>query len=56
MDQSTRDRLLAHARQDASHALLNTTTLLQQMASMRRVLWLITGLLVICTIMLASRL
>jgi hypothetical protein len=28
LDEPTRDRLLAHARQDAAHALLNTSSLL----------------------------
>lgn len=31
LDEATRDRLIAHARQDASHALLNTISLLKAM-------------------------
>lgn len=30
LDQETRDRLIAHARQDAAHALLNTISLMKE--------------------------
>ena len=36
LDDDTRDRLLAHARQDAAHALSNTATLLDQVKGLRR--------------------
>jgi hypothetical protein len=35
-DSETRDRLIAHARQDAAHALINTSTLLQEMQNEMR--------------------
>jgi uncharacterized membrane protein YccC len=36
LDDDTRNRLIAHVRQDAAHALLNTATLLQQVRALRR--------------------
>jgi hypothetical protein len=36
LDQETRDRLLAHARQDAAHALINTEDILDQLAIITR--------------------
>jgi hypothetical protein len=36
LDQTTRDRLLAHARQDAAHALLNSITLMKEVRKLRR--------------------
>ena len=36
LDQETRDRLLAHARQDAAHALINTGDILNQLAIIAR--------------------
>jgi len=36
LDQETRDRLLAHARQDAAHALINTGDILKQLAIITR--------------------
>jgi hypothetical protein len=36
LDQTTRDRLLAHTRQDAAHALLNTMTLMKEVRELRR--------------------
>ena len=36
LDQTTRDRLLAHTRQDAAHALLNTVTLMKEVRELRR--------------------
>jgi hypothetical protein len=45
LDDDARDRLIAHTRQDAAHALLNTATLLDQVRALRRGLWLI-GVLV----------
>jgi hypothetical protein len=35
LDEDTRDRLIAHARQDAAHALINTITLLEQIRALR---------------------
>jgi hypothetical protein len=49
LDDHTRDVLIAHARQDAAHALLNTATLLEQSRALRRgfriVLFLLFGLI-----------
>jgi hypothetical protein len=45
VDEATRDTLIAHARQDAAHALLNTGTLLKQMRALRYTLWLVVVLL-----------
>jgi hypothetical protein len=36
LDNDTRDRLIAHTRQDAVHALLNTVTLLEQIRTLQR--------------------
>jgi hypothetical protein len=55
LDDAARDRLIVHARQDAAHALLNTSTMLGQLAWVRRGVWLVAGLLVLCALMLAGR-
>ncbi|MGG3814203.1 hypothetical protein ABEV34_21525 [Methylorubrum rhodesianum] len=39
LDEPTRDRLLAHARQDAAHALCNTTSLLKRLRSVERLMY-----------------
>jgi hypothetical protein len=44
LDDDTRDRLIAHARQDAAHALVNTATLLEQVKALRRGLWIMLAL------------
>ncbi|TIO14931.1 MAG: hypothetical protein E5X86_22715 [Mesorhizobium sp.] len=44
LDEDTRDRLLAHARQDASHALCNTISLMSS-KSQSRLLLIAIGLL-----------
>jgi hypothetical protein len=36
MDEHIRDRLIAHARQDAAHALLNTHSIFAELAGIRR--------------------
>jgi hypothetical protein len=36
LDQETRDRLLAHARQDAAEALLNTRSLLDELHRLKK--------------------
>ena len=35
-DQTTRDRLIAHTRKDAAHALLNTMTLMKEVRELKR--------------------
>jgi hypothetical protein len=42
LQDDTRDRLLAHARQDAAHALCNTVTLLDQVKILRRATFTLT--------------
>jgi hypothetical protein len=51
VDEPARDRLLAHARQDAAHALLNTTAILNRL---RLLTWLVVGLLCLCTYILLT--
>jgi hypothetical protein len=46
LDDDTRDRLLAHARQDAAHALGNTAALLDQIRSLRRTMFVLIGLMI----------
>jgi hypothetical protein len=36
LDPETRNRLLVHARQDAAHAVLNTSSVLDQLRALRR--------------------
>jgi hypothetical protein len=36
LDEATRNRLIAHTRQDAAHALCNTITLMEEVRSLRR--------------------
>lgn len=36
LDEETRDRLIAHTRQDAAQALLNTVTLMKEMRKLKR--------------------
>jgi hypothetical protein len=36
LDPETRNRLLVHARQDAAHALLNTSSVLDQIRTLKR--------------------
>jgi hypothetical protein len=36
LDEDVRDRLMAHTRQDAAHALMNTINLLEEVRRMRR--------------------
>jgi hypothetical protein len=50
LDTDTRDRLIAHARQDAAHALFNTATLLEQVRTLRRGLRLIGVLMFVLVI------
>jgi hypothetical protein len=45
LNEDTRDRLIAHARQDAAHALLNTATLLDSVRNLRRMVALLAILL-----------
>jgi hypothetical protein len=47
LDEDARDRLLAHARQDAAHALCNTVTLLNQMKVLRRAMLILIGLFIL---------
>lgn len=46
LDERSRDSLLVHGRQDASHALLNTKTIMDDVAALRRELraWRVVGL------------
>jgi hypothetical protein len=44
LDEERRGRLLAHARQDASHTLANTTSLLRRV---QRLTWLVYSLLAV---------
>ncbi|CCV06714.1 conserved hypothetical protein [Mesorhizobium metallidurans STM 2683] len=49
LDEETRDRLIAHGRQDAAHALTNTIALMESQASRRwtnRLLLIAVALLV----------
>jgi hypothetical protein len=46
LDGDTRDRLLAHARQDAAHALSNTAALLDQIEALRRTMLVLIGLMI----------
>jgi hypothetical protein len=39
-DDTTRDILIAHTRQDAAHALLNTISLLRRLTALRRLVYL----------------
>lgn len=45
LDDETKDILLVHARQDASHALLNSVTLLKKQKRLHRVIWVAVALL-----------
>jgi hypothetical protein len=49
LSEDTRDRLLAHARQDASHAVMNAHNAMQSAAAAVRGTRLLTILLIICT-------
>jgi hypothetical protein len=55
LDDEARDRLLAHARQDAAHALCNTETLLKQAKSLRRWLLLTGALVLVQAIVMLNR-
>lgn len=46
LSDETRDTLIRHGRQDAAHGLLNTITIINQLRSIRRLLWLAIWLLV----------
>ncbi len=50
LDADTRDILIAHGRQDAAHALLNTMTLVTEVASLRRVVVVLMWLNIITLI------
>jgi hypothetical protein len=47
LDENVRDTLIAHARQDAAHAVVNTASLLKEMRIVRILLIAIVCLLVI---------
>ena len=49
LDQTTRDVLLAHARQDAEHALLNTTSILKNQKKLYRLVFFLT--IVMCIVL-----
>jgi hypothetical protein len=50
LDQETRDRLIAHTRQDAAHALVNTIRLMQAVSKLERQFMNVRiGIIVICT-------
>ena len=44
LDERTRDALLAHVRQDAAHALLNSITTLNELRRLKRLAWVTLGL------------
>ncbi len=46
-DDAQRDRIMAHARQDASHAVLNTSSILDALTRIQRLLKVAVALLVI---------
>jgi hypothetical protein len=46
LNDDARDRLLAHARQDAAHALCNTSSLLDQVKVLRRTMIVLIGLMI----------
>lgn len=46
LSDDARDRLLAHARQDAAHALCNTSSLLDQVKALRRTMLTLIGLMI----------
>jgi hypothetical protein len=46
LNDDVRDRLLAHARQDAAHALCNTSSLLDQVKALRRTMLVLIGLMI----------
>lgn len=47
LDQNTRDILLAHARQDAAHALCNSISLLNRIKNLNRVIYCLTVLIIV---------
>ncbi len=53
LDERARDSLLVHGRQDAAHALLNTKTLMDQVAGIRRDLRIMDAMLLIALGLLA---
>lgn len=46
LDDDARDRLLAHARRDAAHALCNTVTSLDQLKTVRRTMLVLIVLII----------
>lgn len=50
LSKQTSDILLAHARQDAAHALANTTTLLKQVDELKQYMRLLVGAATIAAI------
>jgi hypothetical protein len=40
LSEYARDSLIAHGRQDASHAVANTSSLLKEVKTLRRLAWL----------------
>jgi hypothetical protein len=47
LDQETRDILLAHARQDAAHALCNTASVLKRVRTLTRLVYLLLAINVV---------
>jgi len=41
IDDITRDRLIAHARQDSAHALMNTKVIIERVNGLKTGLWLV---------------
>jgi hypothetical protein len=54
LNDDTRDRLLAHARQDTAHALINTATLLDQVKALRRTVNLLVVLMIFSVLSVAA--
>ncbi|NKK58783.1 hypothetical protein GFM44_23070 [Rhizobium leguminosarum bv. viciae] len=47
LDDATRDRLIAHARQDAAHAIMGIGTLTKEVRDLRRLISVVVVLLVV---------
>ena len=42
LDEATRDRLIAHARQDAAHAVINASTLMDEVQGLKTMVYIIS--------------
>ncbi|MCJ2112970.1 hypothetical protein MKK64_17455 [Methylobacterium sp. E-025] len=55
LDQGTRDILLAHARQDAAHALCNSIALLKRVKELTRAVYLLGSITIVLVLILLSK-